>query len=285
MTSLPTHTPQERAYARIVVALDGSPASRHALAWARDVARLTSAEVVPVGVVVPPYVEGAAGLGGGGGWAYANLLDAERDRVGDMVRDASDALAGEGIASHALVSVGPPAERIAHAARREKADLVVVGSHGRGPLGRLLLGSVADAVKTHVACDVLIARTPPRSGEVLAAVDGSRPSAIAAATASRIAAAWRARLTVLHVVDRLSSPPFSREGLILPPGAAAVTYVTSTGNPAERIVAYAREHAVSLVAMGSRGLGNVGGALVGSVSNRVAHESAASVLLVKEGRP
>ena len=54
--------------------------------------------------------------------------------------------------------VGDPREALIEMARREGADLIVVGSHGRSGLTKLLMGSVASHVVTHAPCDVLVVR-------------------------------------------------------------------------------------------------------------------------------
>lgn len=274
-------TAKARAYGRIVVALDGSPASEHALEWARELASLHGARVLVVSAAVPPYVEGTTAFPVAG-WAYADLLDDARRRSEEIVSAAALALRDAGLHASTFVGVGQPHERVCTLAAKEEADLVVVGSHARGSLGRMMLGSVADAVKTHAPCDVLIARTAPRPPAILAALDGSAPSAISAATAASLAAAWRAALIVLHVLDRSPEGATPIQGLEMPPGVPKVTYVTSSGSPAERIASAAREHDAGLVCMGSRGLGQMRGLILGSVSNRVAHEADVSVLLVKE---
>lgn len=55
---------------------------------------------------------------------------------------------------------GDPAEQIVLAAIEREADLIVVGSHGRAGLARLVIGSVARSVLVHAPCSVLIARVP-----------------------------------------------------------------------------------------------------------------------------
>ena len=58
------------------------------------------------------------------------------------------------------IALGRPAQMITEAAREWKADLIVVGSHGRGFWGKLTLGSVSDSVLHHAPCSVLVVRRP-----------------------------------------------------------------------------------------------------------------------------
>jgi nucleotide-binding universal stress UspA family protein len=74
-----------------------------------------------------------------------------------------------GITVSFLVWTGDPGESIVSAAEAESADLVVVGTHGRGTIGRLLLGSVSDHVVRNAPCPVLVVRPASRGS--------SRPAA------------------------------------------------------------------------------------------------------------
>lgn len=58
------------------------------------------------------------------------------------------------------VSLGAPEQIVLEAAKNWSADLIVVGSHGRGFWGRMLLGSVTDALVHHAPCSVLVVRKP-----------------------------------------------------------------------------------------------------------------------------
>lgn len=62
-----------------------------------------------------------------------------------------------------LVWEGEPGETIVTAADSERADLIVVGTHGRGSIGRFLIGSVSDYVVRHAHCPVLVVRPPEGS--------------------------------------------------------------------------------------------------------------------------
>jgi nucleotide-binding universal stress UspA family protein len=102
-----------------------------------------------------------------------NDLHQQVGRVGsrwDEVRDRRHAAAQElvargramGVTVSFLVWTGDPGESIVSAAEAESVDLVVVGTHGRGRIGRLLLGSVSDHVVRNAPCPVLVVR--PASG-------------------------------------------------------------------------------------------------------------------------
>ena len=64
----------------------------------------------------------------------------------------------EGISAQAIVESGPPYEAIIETAEKEKIDLIVMGSHGRTGMERLLMGSVAERVVGHAACAVLVVK-------------------------------------------------------------------------------------------------------------------------------
>ncbi len=75
----------------------------------------------------------------------------------DLVRHARRA----GVTAEFMVWPGAPVTAIREAAEAEGADLLVVGSHGRDRAGRLVLGSVSDALVRQAACPVLVARPQP----------------------------------------------------------------------------------------------------------------------------
>jgi nucleotide-binding universal stress UspA family protein len=64
-----------------------------------------------------------------------------------------------GVAVSFLVWEGEPGPSIVDAATSEKVDMVIVGSHGRGAVGRILIGSVSEYVVRHAACPVLVVRS------------------------------------------------------------------------------------------------------------------------------
>jgi len=135
--------------ARIVVGVDGSPDSKQALRWAVAQAELTSADVeavtaweVPLTVLLLPtateqdYADRAAAV----------LADTLEEVLGDEPPVRVHARTVEGRAAHVL------------SRQARDADLLVVGSHGRGELPGMHLGSVASYCVHHAPCPVVVLR-------------------------------------------------------------------------------------------------------------------------------
>jgi nucleotide-binding universal stress UspA family protein len=96
---------------------------------------------------------------------YKELSDAAKDRAAGAARTASgllqQKLGNVKLDVKEVVCNGPPQIEIVEMAKEWKADLIIVGSHGRGFWGRLL-GSVSDAVVHHAPCSVLVVRHGPK---------------------------------------------------------------------------------------------------------------------------
>jgi len=151
-------------------------------------------------------------------------------------------------------AAGPPATCLLEQAVAEDAGLVAVGTHGRGRVTGIALGSVATRVLHRAPCSVLLARRPaagawaPRT--IVVGVDGS-PEADAALVA---AGALGTRL-----------------------GATVESLTVEERRVAHRLIEAAA--AADLLVVGSRG--THGARSLGSVSERVAHEAPCSVLVVR----
>ena len=127
-----------------------------------DLARRHGAELLVVSVIEPKDLRQQTGR-----------EDIRWDEVRDRRHDAAQELVARGralgVAVSFLVWTGDPGESIVSAAEAENADLVVVGTHGRGPIGRLLLGSVSDHVVRNAPCPVLVIRPAPGRSQLPAA--------------------------------------------------------------------------------------------------------------------
>ncbi|MBI2077750.1 MAG: universal stress protein [Euryarchaeota archaeon] len=275
-------------FRRILVATDGSEASEHAVSWAAAVAKACGSSVRVLAVVAPETAYNA--LADTGPLQVARVQFQEDDRrAHEAIAVAQQHLLALGVRAEATVTYGYPESEIGRDARSWAADLVIVGSHSRAALGRWMLGSVADAVKDHVEAAVLVARTPAPPTRMLAGIDGSDSSRRAAGIAMRIARRWKAFVHLEHVYDAPVfgpiQPDFERTLAGLHGGSGelepGITYHVGFGRPADTLVLEARRRDCGLIVVGSRGLGTLRRAFLGSVSNRIVHEAPMSVLVVK----
>ena len=139
---------------RILIAADGSSLAAHAVEVGSELARSLGSEVALIYVVDPAKTVMAEG-----GVPAAELMRlAEQD--GRTLLAALQARSKFHAAPRELLEIGKPATEIVKAANGWEADLIVVASHGRSGVGRLVLGSVAEEVMRHAPCSVLVVRAP-----------------------------------------------------------------------------------------------------------------------------
>jgi nucleotide-binding universal stress UspA family protein len=260
---------------RVVVGVDGSPAALAALTWAAGEARLRGAELVV--------------------WTVADRTGADVVTA-PVSRSAVDECTGGypltvrhgwGDAAAELVAAGAD------------ADLLVVGSRGRGPLTGLVLGSVSRACLAHAPCPVVVVR--PQTGptasyrRVIVGVDGSGHSRQALRIAADEARLRGAALHVMHAVhwDRigteLTTPTRAQlvewgRGLVAAELAAtgvAGRPVVVHGHASEVLVRHSG-HA-DLLVVGSRGRNPVAGLLLGSTSEHCARHAHCRVMVTHAG--
>ena len=147
---------------RILLAFDGSSPSQEAVdeIARRPWPRATSIRIISV---VIPYVPGAAEFVPGATTPLSVAEDHEREARETAAR-AADRLAGLGAPVEIVARQGDPATTIVEEAREWNADLIVVGSHGRTGLAKLLVGSVASHVVTHSPCTVVVVKGRAAAG-------------------------------------------------------------------------------------------------------------------------
>jgi nucleotide-binding universal stress UspA family protein len=134
----------------IVVGIDDTEASKRALERAADIAFASKAKLVVTSVA--PVLAGMAAGHGIGPWDPADPPEAHQIEL----LHAKDYLAERNIPAEVELGIGEPAEAVVSAAEKHEADLIVVGTREPGFLGRLLAGSVSQAVARKAHCDVLI---------------------------------------------------------------------------------------------------------------------------------
>lgn len=205
---------------------------------------------------------------------------------------------------------------IVETANVEGCAMIVMGTHGREGVQRLLLGSVAERVTRLANVPVMLSRgkaTPGQEvafGEVLVALDGSTASILALGQALELASVLHAKLALLHVIPDVSLPAMGAMGVyvdvnvqdgerrlreagqaVLSAAAdraaasnvAAETLLYQAGQerPGDVIVRLASERGCGLIVMGTHGRSGFDRLLLGSVAERVAHRAEQPVLLVR----
>jgi nucleotide-binding universal stress UspA family protein len=203
---------------------------------------------------------------------------------------------------------GRPASVIVDDALEFGADLIVVGSHGRGAVAAAVLGSVSAEVAESARCSVLVARSPSISRLVLAD-DRSEHSEVVRHLVATMPGFRGLHVQVVSVEDRGASwygwlAPESgadvqayedaleidrgdliafvgREVKKLSDIGLIATAGVRDGDPGTQIVAAARDEVADLIVMGSRGRTRLTSVLLGSVSRKVLSHAPCSVLIVR----
>lgn len=142
---------------RILIGVDDSPHSRAAVEYVRRMA-WPKGSIIRVLSVVQPLVSPFT-------LADVSVATEVARQHEDAVRfhqetaaKAEGELQATGLATEAKVVNGDPRTELVEAAIAERADLLIVGSHGRTGVAKLLMGSVAAYVVTHAPCSVLVVK-------------------------------------------------------------------------------------------------------------------------------
>ena len=133
----------------ILMPTDFSHASDAALPHAEALAKQSNARLLIVHVEEPP-------LAYGGGELYYGLPEPNSERILKMLEDVKPADAAVPF-THRL-AMGDPAAEIVRIAKDEGAEMIILGTHGRTGVSRLLMGSVAEAIVRRAPCPVLVYR-------------------------------------------------------------------------------------------------------------------------------
>jgi nucleotide-binding universal stress UspA family protein len=134
-------------FKRIVVGIDFNEPSLAALEYARTLAAAFGGDVSIIHVIQPVANEV---------YAYSvQIIENWERAASERLRELFPEAEGKGPRSRIEVRIGPAVEEILNFARAQQADLIVLGTHGRGAIKHLFLGSVAERVVRLAACPVL----------------------------------------------------------------------------------------------------------------------------------
>lgn len=294
---------------KILLATDGSEEARLAARVAVSVANGTGSELHAVHAAIPEMAAAAHPYATLPAETFEELEERSRDFLNEQAR-ATEELGGTLAGTHP--TTGGPAEAIVRVGEEIGAGLIVVGSRGLGRMRRLVLGSVSESVARHAPCPVLVVRAEGVDafpGKILLATDGSPEGKRAAKAAMELADKLGSELHIAYVEPLSASMPapggvaggagasvleeLERRGRrtldeqvreIEEQGGTVAGGHLRIGRPDEEIVELGEGLGAGAVVLGSRGLGTLKRAVMGSVSESVVRHAFSPVLVVREGR-
>ncbi len=255
-------TPTQISFRQILIATDLSCASANALNYAKVLAKRYASHIVLAHVCQPPsYIAIPEG-----GW----VEDLATQRAAEEMEALGAELRLEGYAVDAVTTYGPIGHEILSLAKAHDADLVVLGTHGKRGMERLLFGSEAEALIYHCDRPVLTvgpAAAPPRKNtwllnEIICVASPGIYSAKAVAYGYRLAQENEAGFALFYAEDPGSPPSpcswrefddaFDEE---LPGGEALHCRIQdyfSNESPAADIVEVAKKRQADLIVLGAK---------------------------------
>ena len=289
------------SHSGILVGVDGSPAAKYAVDWAaREAAmrnvRLTIVHAVrPIGIPQPPLASSVAFAR----W-QVEQGQAFLDKAAEIAQSTTQDGGPTQIESELLFA--PVVPTLVDLSK--EAQMVVVGSRGRGPFARSLLGSVSSSLIRHAHCPVAVIHDEdplmphPAEAPVLVGIDGSPVSELATAIAFQEASLRGVELIAMHVwsdvdvndfpaIDWPAMKPAAEE--ILAERLAGwqerypdvtVRRVVECDHPTYHLVK--QSESAQLVVVGSHGRGGFAGMLLGSVSAALAHSARMPVIVARQ---
>jgi len=287
------------SFKKLVCPIDFSPGSQQAMRVAVRLANERDAELVLVHSWYLPPVAFP------GEFMYPEDVVQQLSDQAQRGLEAAVAEAGKLGARHVTsrLLAGPPWQQIVDLAKHEPAfGLIVIGTHGRTGLARVVLGSVTELVVRHAPCPVLTVRPetkPLPFSHVLCPVDLSKPARDAMGLAADFVQPGSAGITLLHVIER---PVLFGDGLepdshrdlnarhaalldrwtaeLKTKVAVPVTQLTRIGRPGAQVLALLDEDPTfDLVVMGSHGHTGASRLLLGSVAEKVVRHARCPVVV------
>jgi nucleotide-binding universal stress UspA family protein len=281
----------------ILIPLDGSTEAESVLPYLRDLAPKFGSRVHILGVCI------------GRKTRRVNRL------IEDYINRTANKLHSDNIKAEPVIRYGVAADKILDFTAEKEIDLIIMATHGRSGITRWWMGSVAEKVISEATAPVLLVRSKRPSTtratdklnfthKILAPLDGSDIGEAALPYAETIATNSRASVSLLQVI----SPPGTVEANLLggpdwrkfvkamhdagenylksvaerlSGRGIKVTYEVATGDPADKIVEYAEDKGINLIAMSTHGRTGVARWVLGSVADKVLHGARIPILLVR----
>src|SRR3990172_4178655 len=299
-------------YTKILIHLDGSKTAENVLPFARVLAETLKLPVELLGVV---DIGAMAAHIAADKARYLDALIAEGGRSsGDYLRGTAAKFSG--LSVQCMVERGRPAEAIIERAAKDKDTLIAMATHGRSGINRWLLGSIAEKVLRGTGNPLFLVRAnEPGTADgkatmksIIVPLDGSSLAESVLPTVAAVAKVLDLEVILCRVFELPPSAYYGAESY-LPDydalkeqvkddarsyledkaeelkgkGLTKISTELLEGAGAEEIIAYARAHPDSLVAMCTHGRSGVRRWVLGSVTEKVVRHSGDPVLVVRAG--
>jgi len=302
-------------YRSLMVPLDGSAFGEYALPLALGIAQRAGARLELIHICMPPLPSVFAD-----GLVNPTPVEPPLDLAGEQAHAHLDQLADR-LSQHwqvpisTVVRYGPVADTLFNYAMESATDLVVMTTHGYGPLSRFWLGSVADKLMRRLPVPILLARPAeapidlladihaPALQHILIPLDGSALAEEILRPAVALGTLMGTRYTLLQALDPLVAehikPPYSvglDRSMLAEIRERALAYLEQIADrlraqslqvqtklvvaqPHIAILDYADDHAVDLIALATHGHGGVARMVLGSVADKVVRGADVPILL------
>ncbi len=289
----------------IVCAIDGSRYSQWTLDWLQRIQAHRTGSLLLVHAVDLTQFKTLSTLNRKSRSVLVKVLDISLEAAARLLENAELKAARTWDHVRAKLLRGLPAEVIARSAKRERADLLVMGSRGVTEFQPMLLGTVSRQVLLQAPCPVLLVKKPARAlKRIVVGADGSIESWKAVAWLEQLPETIRPTVTVASVI-----PPLPLEGVRVPAGAVAVgdqvegmlrrevqklvSRVAGTlrkpgfsvketvmaGHPGAELVELSRRERADLIVVGSRSGRSAREYFMGSIADTVVKYAPCSVLV------
>jgi nucleotide-binding universal stress UspA family protein len=274
---------------KLLVATDGSIFSESAIREAINLARTCSSKLIAVSVVKTSH-------------EFEDLVPQVFEKAEKELREHLESIKSraskEGVDCEIVIHRGEePFQDIVNVAEKNRVDMIIIGTHGRTGLKRLMMGSVTARVIGHAPCNVLVvplhAKVDCRN--ILIATDGSRYSDAADSEAIGIAKRCEGLLIVISVAfsdKEIILAEDDEEMLLAKDNVKKIVELaekkgikteglTVKGKPYNAILETSKQKRADLIVVGSHGRTGLDRLLMGSVTERIIGHSESAVLVVK----
>ncbi|XP_077240706.1 universal stress protein A-like protein [Tasmannia lanceolata] len=156
-------TEQEKSV--MIVGIDDSTESSHALEWTLDKFFVTYSSNHPFKLIIvhaKPSPSSITGLSGPGFIGFVPFVEEDLRKIAATVSEKAKELCNSKLVNDVIIEVveGDPRNVLCEAVEKHQATILVVGSHGHGAIKRAVLGSVSDYCAHHAHCTVMIVKKP-----------------------------------------------------------------------------------------------------------------------------